>query len=386
MARMPGADRSPFLRDCLSAGEAAANGVTAKTNATRQKYWRHWEQYANSANIDPFLNPSVPPLERDIVTGAFAARVRTGKYGNGDQLKVSGVTDALAAISKTIELAGKPSQLYRAENKYQLHLERVVEGFRRMDPPTIPQLAVPVTVPTTAYDDNVTNPDPILRRIGCLVLVAFYFLLRVGEYTKPRFVIRNGKKVPATRTRQFVVGNIGFFKNGVVIPRTSPLNRLLTADLAVMKISNQKNGRMGQTITQHSTETTACPVSALAHIVHNIISNGGNEDTLLCSVWDRKIWVDIEAHHIIKMVRDTTKKLKLHHQAIDHDLVGAHSLRAGGAMALKLHGYDDTTIMKMGRWTSLTFLQYIHNQIAHLSKDISKRMSIPLPFVNVAAI
>ena len=55
-------------------------------------------------------------------------------------------------------------------------------------------------------------------------------------------------------------------------------------------------------------------------------------------------------------------------------------------MALKLHGYDDTTIMTMGRWTSLTFLQYIHTQIAHLSADISKKMSIELPFVNVAAI
>ena len=76
----------------------------------------------------------------------------------------------------------------------------------------------------------------------------------------------------------------------------------------------------------------------------------------------------MEAHNIIKMVRDTVKKLKLHLQAIDHDLVGAHLLHAGGYMALKLHGYDDTTIMKMGQWTSLTFLQYIHNQIAHLLK------------------
>ena len=55
-------------------------------------------------------------------------------------------------------------------------------------------------------------------------------------------------------------------------------------------------------------------------------------------------------------------------------------------MALKLHGYDDTTIMKMGRWTSLTFLMYIHNQIAHLAKDISQKMSIELPFLNLAAI
>ena len=80
------------------------------------------------------------------------------------------------------------------------------------------------------------------------------------------------------------------------------------------------------------------------------------------------------------------KELKLHECGIDPDLVGAHSLRAGGAMALKLNGINDTTIMKIGRWTSLTFLQYIHNQIAHLAKDISNRMSIELPFVNVAAI
>ena len=79
----------------------------------------------------------------------------------------------------------------------------------------------------------------------------------------------------------------------------------------------------------------------------------------------------MQAYNVIKMVRDTVKDLKLHLQAIYHNLVGANSLCSGGAMALKLHGYYDTTIMKMGQWTSLTFLQYIHNQISHLSKDIS---------------
>ena len=294
--------------------------------------------------------------------------------------------DALVAISKTIELAGKPSLLYRAKNRYQLHAKQVVKGFRQLDPPTVPQLAVPVTVPRDAYLSKISSRDPILQQLGCLILVAFYFLLRVGEYTKPRYVVRNGKKIPATRTKQFVVENVGFSKDGTVIPRTSPLDILLTADLAVLKISNQKNGRMGQTITQHSTGGNACPVAALAHIVHDILSQGGSNDSLLCSVYTGSTWEDLESTHIIKMVRNTARKLKLHEQAIDPDLVGAHSLRSGGAMALKLHGYDDTTIMKMGRWTLLTFLQYIHNQIAHLSKDISSKMSIPLPFMNVAAI
>ena len=377
-------DRAGFLRDCLLARQAAANGVTAKTNTTRQKYWRHWTAFARAAGVDPLLS-NVPPLERDIVTGTFAARVRTGRFGNGDTIKVAGVTDALAAISKTVELAGQPSPLYRADKKYHLYLERIIEGFRRSDPPPVPQLAVPVTVPTMAFETHINSEDPILKRISCLMLVAFYYLLRVGEYTTPKFAVVNGKRVPMTRTRQFVVGNVGFFKEGKILKRDSPLPILLSADLAVLKITNQKNGRMGQTITQHATAANACPVKALAHIVHDIVDAGRNDDSLLCSVHTGEAWRNIDAASVVSMVRHTANCLNLREQAIDPDLIGAHSLRAGGAMALKLHGYDDTTIMKMGRWTSLTFLQYIHNQIAHLSKDISTKMGIPLPFVNIAS-
>ena len=143
---------------------------------------------------------------------------------------------------------------------------------------------------------------------------------------------------------------------------------------------------MGQTITQHASGTMECLVAALAIVVHKILTNGGNDDTILCSVKINSGWEDINSPQIISMVRDTAAELKNHEQAINLDLVGAHLLRAGGTMALKLHGYDNTTIMKKVHWTSLTFLQYIHNQVAHLSKDIFSKMSIPLPFVNVTAI
>ena len=386
MVRMQAPHCTGFLRDCFSAWGAAANGVTPKTHASWQKYWGHWVQYATRAGIDPFLGPTVAPIERDIVTGAFAARVRSGSYGLGHRVKAGSVTDALSAISKTIELAGRPSQLYRSDGKYQLFIERVVEGFCRNDPPTVPQLAVPVVVAHSAFGTFASSPSPSVRRTSCLVIVAFYFLLRVGEYIKPRRVRRNGKMVPATRTCQFTVGNVGFFREGRVIPRTAPLSDLLQADLATLKIRNQKNGRMGQTITQHATKKDMCPVKALAQIVREILQDGGTDDTLLCAFKSQDEWLSVESNHVVAMVRDVATNLGLAKQAIDPDLIGAHSLRAGGAMALKLHGYDDTTIMKMGRWTSLTFLQYIHNQIAHLSKDISRKMSIELPFVNVAAI
>ena len=88
-------------------------------------------------------------------------------------------------------------------------------------------------------------------------------------------------------------------------------------------------------------------------------------------------------------VRNSVKQLDLHKNGtIDADLVGVHSLRAGGAMALKLlPGEADRTIQTYGRWSWTTlFLDYIHNQIAHLSKSISTKISTQFIFTNIANI
>jgi hypothetical protein len=283
-------------------------------------------------------------------------------------------------------LAGQPSPIYRAHQVYNLSIQRLVEGMRRDDPPAVPQLAIPITIPNAVYEAGADSSDPHVQTVGCLTLIAFYYLLRVGEYTQPRFIYRGGQKVRATRTKQFTVGNIGFFKNNTLVPRTATLHELLSCTAATLKISNQKNGRMGDTIHQEALGTANCPVRALARRVHHVLSNGGNDNTLLCAYYKEDSWRCIQSAEIVHAVRTAAKLLKLEKQGIDPDLIGAHSLRAGGAMALRLHGCDDTTIMKMGRWTSLTFLQYIHTQIAHLSKDVSKKMSMPLPFLNIAAI
>ena len=195
-----------------------------------------------------------------------------------------------------------------------------------------------------------------VKLTGCLIITAFYFLLRVGEYTKPRTVMRDGKQVSETRTKKFIVGNVGFFCNRVKIPRTPVLSKLLREDIVVLKISNQKNRRMGQTITQHATSNTEFPAKVLAHIVNDILSNGGDDNTLICSVLVKGTWTPVQPHHIVTTVRKTATRLQINKQGIYPDLIGAHSLREGGAMSIKLHGYDDTKIMKIGRWTSLTFL------------------------------
>ena len=173
--------------------------------------------------------------------------------------------------------------------------------------------------------------------IGCLCSIAFYFLLRVGQYTDPQTVTRrNGETVQATHTKQFRLGDIGFFKDKNPLLRNSPLEVLQSADSATMTIDNQKNGIRGQTL-HHQTTGDAGAVDALAFRVHHILSNGGNEDNLICDVYTDKKWSSITSSDMVTAVKSSITRLGLNkNNFIPPHLVGSHSLCAGGAMALYL--------------------------------------------------
>ena len=206
---------------------------------TRLKYWSHWIQYTGAFLQDKFLKDCTT-RQRNIIVTAFAARVRTGHYGRGHEIKVKSVKDALSAVSKTFQLAGESSPVYQANETYTIPVARLVEGYRREDPPPVPQLALPIIVPEELLKRGKESKNTTTQAIGDLTLIAFYYLLRVGEYTKPRMVTVNGKTKRATRTKQFRVEDIGFFKNDKQLTRHSKLDMLLQADSCTLKITNQK--------------------------------------------------------------------------------------------------------------------------------------------------
>ena len=258
--------------------------------------------------------------------------------------------------------------------------------MRRTDPPSVPQLALPVTVIVQCHASAYATTNAQHHASADLSIIAFFYLLRVGEYTAPRQVKRNGRLVRATRTIQFRVQDVGFWKHQKQLDRNASLEELLTAHLATLKISNQKNGKMGQTIHHEAINKRYCPIKALARRVNHILRNQGADSSLICVYKHDQELCSVTPTDMITCIRKSVKDLHLDESGIDPDIVGVHSLRAGGAMSLKLHGESDTTIMKQGRWSGLTFLQYIHNQIGHLSKNLSTKMATPVPFLNIAAI
>jgi len=67
-------------------------------------------------------------------------------------------------------------------------------------------------------------------------------------------------------------------------------------------------------------------------------------------------------------------------------MIGAHPLHAGGAMALKTMGFNDSTIRKFGRWTSDIWQMHINSQISKLYGGVAHKMSTPIEYLNFAFI
>ncbi|MCP4748917.1 MAG: hypothetical protein GY874_22710 [Desulfobacteraceae bacterium] len=77
--------------------------------------------------------------------------------------------------------------------------------------------------------------------------------------------------------------------------------------------------------------------------------------------------------------------LKYPERGIPIKRIDTHSLRAGGACALKLSGHDKIQIRKMGRWApkSLAFLEYIQQQLSTFSSGMATKMKSITAFTNM---
>ena len=143
----------------------------------------------------------------------------------------------------------------------------MLKGFENKDPPQVKKLAVYPEFPDWLCKwGNRKGRYPQQKAVGDMEMIAFYCLLRVGEYTAPK---RRGRK---TRTEQFLVNDVTFFKLIKTCGLLSPLSLnarkhdLLSAVAATLRITKQKNLFKGACV-HHGVlkgQIFACPVKALS--------------------------------------------------------------------------------------------------------------------------
>lgn len=248
------------------------------------------------------------------------------------------------------------------------------QQFQDADPSPHPQLALPVaTVQWIQVQSEAHPADTWIAAVADLITLAFFFLLRVGEYTV---------STSARRTVPLRLLDIQLWQGDTHIPTTATPAERLSATAVTICLENQKNGSRDATI--HHTAVPGspfCPVKAAARRLNHL--QGLHQTTPICTFRaSTGALAQVKSAHIVTVIRLAVQGTGL--QGYASERVGSHSLRASGAMALKLNGFDEVTIQKLGRWSSNTYLRYIHSQIGALTTGTAASMARDLHFVNVA--
>ena len=352
--------------------------------ATTSKPWE-WTRISTGP-----MELAPPRSEQTNLVCSFAQMVRQGGAGRGSQVRSGSVRDALAAVTKGLDVddyANNP--IFRDPKHHRYQIRELLRGYDKEDPKSRPQLAIPVKVVEHIHHQTYNNPKPGWNHntrnnhqaTSDLITVAFYYLLRVGEYTK-------SPPSSEKQTIPFRVGDITLRdSNNNRLDPSSPLETLLTATEATLKIENQKNGSRGDIIHQESTGLAHCPIKALARRIHNIMSNGGSINTYIYQVHHSPTTTSyISPHQINQALKKAAGDIGLYSPEVGYTSkdISSHSIRSGGAMAMHLSGASSETIKKVGRWKGNTFLMYIQSQISAYSQGLSKRMSQNIPFRQIA--
>jgi hypothetical protein len=179
-------------------------------------------------------------------------------------------------------------------NKFLPAVQVVLDGYGKTDPPTNKKLPVELDVPELLVDLGYgKGRTPHSRAIGDLALIAFYYLLRIGEYTI------KSKRNNTKQTVQFKLEDVRFFKRnnaGVLtcLPKNAPSSLLLTADSTTLKLDNQKNGWKGVCVHQEANgEEFKCPVRALARRVIHLREHNANGKTFLSTFFQNSTRYDV---------------------------------------------------------------------------------------------
>jgi hypothetical protein len=198
-----------------------------------------------------------------------------------------------------------------------------------------------------------------------LVSFAFFFLLRVGEYTP----------TPAgRRTIPLRKKDIKLWRNGTLLDNDSPQEVLLQADAVTICLENQKNGHKNA-VLHHTTslDLVLDPVKSAIFLLDAM--RGLPPNTPIGTYRTGGALHQVTAHEIRSAIRLGATNDNLHARGYDLARIGSHSVCSGGAMHLKLAGYDHDIIQKLGRWSSPTYLLYIQTQIGQLTAGVAQRMA-----------
>jgi hypothetical protein len=363
LAAVPAPRRNAFRLDLRLVQEKTRLGITAKRAKAAEAHWTRWEKFCLEHNIEPFVRNWDDPVP---IIQVFAQRYRDGRNApKGKSVRSGTVEDAVRAVGQTFAQLGSADIRKDAFGEIDFRITRQFKCYKKEDGPPSRVKPVPIIIILFILHQSYHNDSSEDRKaIADTITIAFYFLLRPGEYT--------GTTSDDTPFRlQDIELHIDDRLLDLFHSTVAELNAATTVSLT---FTTQKNGTKGEVLTHGlSTDELACPVKAVVRRILHLRHHKPSKSTPLASY-----------HHVTKRVaitaKDITDSLRLATLATSHQTgllpadISARSLRAGGAMALLCGRIDHDTIRMLGRWHSDAMMRYLHLQAKPLMRQFAPAM------------
>jgi hypothetical protein len=273
------------------------------------------------------------------------------------------VEDAIRAIGQTSAiLLGTADPRLNPLGQQDFWLGRTWTAFGKEDPPPIP---VTVLHHLMQCANIAPRPCPLLQAIADMTCLAFFFLLRPGEYMSS-----------SSGTTPFRAMDVVLFcsQDEALDLRTCSDNDMLNTVFCMLKFPTQKNWVRGEVIgLGPSGHSLLCPCRVMARrLIHfpqcNILLTKP-----LATVFTGKLR-PLKPATITSSLHNAILLFNLHCLGFVPGDVSAHLLQVAGAMALLCGSVNSNIIRLLGRWRSGEMLRYLHVQARPLMKDFDSKM------------
>jgi hypothetical protein len=252
-------------------------------------------------------------------------------------------------------------------------LREQLKGYASIDPAATPQAALPLDF--FRYQLEHRRDSPLYSILATLLSGAFFFAMRSCEYLHVSGIER--------KTKLLVVGDILFYRHGLILPHTHP--NLHLADAVSIVFRFQKNDNRDEKVTQHrSGDQLLCPVLLWANVIRRIRSYPTTTDTTTIDTYsiDGGPVRHLTSNVALSYLRFTATIIGKRYNLLPMS-IGLHSIRCSAAMALVLGCVPVYQIMLLGRWKSTAFLAYVRTQVHALTDGISSQMLLHPSFLSI---
>ena len=240
----------------------------------------------------------------------------------------------------------------------------MLKSYAKNDP--APNRVKPVPIPVIRRILAISvHASPFEQCLADMICIAFFFLLRPGEYA-----------LSTSESTPFELKDVQLFRGQQRLNLTTALDaEILSATFASLTFDKQKNSVRGEVVGHSpSGDRTLCPARAIARRVLHLRHHQAPLSTTLATAFT--------SAHSTKSVKpaDITTALRLAVTFLGPSLgflpsdVSARCLRAAGANALLCGGVDTDVIRLLGRWRSDEMLRYLHTQAGPVTRLFSQKM------------